>query len=268
MQIELKLGFTFSGRTGMDPIPIIPPQTKMESDHITKARELCNLLSNFTAAEEVAICQIAPTLSIVRLSQGSLASKGNTSCVWHESQLTRRLPNQPAECKFIVVKRISNNNSHTSIKLTKFWQENIQRALYLLKNTGLDEWSIEIIQQDLAAWPEEGNLIDMDLDINVTEGDENGNEVLAEKQVPAAMLNNTSSVHTNNEGNDAGPAPLQNSEIPEETLEGVLNVHDRSNVTIGQASFVENAVQEAVQRIKQQSDSEVLNGTNMHTTQC
>jgi hypothetical protein len=106
----------------------------------------------------------------------------------------------------------------------------------------------------------------MDLDINVTEADENGNEVLAEEQVPAAMLNNTSSVHTNNERNDAGPAPLQNSEIPEETFKGVLNVHDRSNVTIGQASLVENAVQEAVQRIQQQPDSEVLNGTNIHTT--
>jgi hypothetical protein len=130
----------------------------------------------------------------------------------------------------------------------------------------LDDWSIEINQQHLAARPEEGNLIDMDLDINVNEADENGSEVLAEEQVPAAMLNNTSSVHTNNEGNDAGPAPLQNSEIPEETFEGVLNVHDRSNVTIGQTSLVENAVQEAVQRIQQQPDSEVQNGTNIHTT--
>ena len=69
----------------MGPIPIIPQQTNMESDHITKARELRNLLSNFTAAEEAAIRQIAPTLSIVHLSQGSLASKGNTSCVWHKS---------------------------------------------------------------------------------------------------------------------------------------------------------------------------------------
>jgi hypothetical protein len=69
----------------MGPIPIIPQQTNMESYHITKARELRNLLSNFTAVEEAAIRQIAPTLSIVRLSQGSLASKGNTSCVWHKS---------------------------------------------------------------------------------------------------------------------------------------------------------------------------------------
>jgi hypothetical protein len=103
----------------MGPIPIIPQQTNMESDHITKARELRNLLSNFTAAEEVATHQIAPTLSIVCLSQGSLASKGNTSCVWQKSRLTVILPNLPAECKFIVVKRISNNNSHTSIKLMK-----------------------------------------------------------------------------------------------------------------------------------------------------
>jgi hypothetical protein len=101
------------------PIPIIPPQTNMKSDHITKACELPNLLCNFTAAEKAAIRQITPTLSIVRLSQGSLASKGNTSCVWHKSRLTRILPNLPAECKFIVVKRISNNNSHSSIKLTK-----------------------------------------------------------------------------------------------------------------------------------------------------
>jgi hypothetical protein len=148
----------------------------------------------------------------------------------------------------------------------KFWRENILWALYLLKNAGLDKWSIEIKQQRLAAWPEEGNLLDMDLDINVTEADENGHEVLAEEQVLAAMLNNTSSVLTNNEGNDAGPAPLQNSEIPEETFEGVLHVHDRSNVNVGQASLAENSVQEAVQHIQQQSDSEVLHGTNIHTT--
>jgi hypothetical protein len=46
----------------------------------------------------------------------------------------------------------------------------------------------------------------------------------------------------------------------------ILNVHDRSNVTIGQASLVEKSVQEAVQCIQQQPDSEVLNGTNIHTT--
>jgi hypothetical protein len=160
---------------------------------------------------------------------------------------------------------LSNVSATTTVTLA-LNRQNFSGALYLLKNTGLDEWSIEINQQHLAAWPEEGNLIDMDLDINVTEVGENGNEVLAKEKVPAAMLNNTSSVHTNNEGNDAGPAPLQNSEIPEETFEGVLNVHDRSNVTIGQASLVENAVREAVQRIQQQPDSEVLNGTNIHTT--
>jgi hypothetical protein len=142
----------------MGPIPIIPPQTNMESDHITKARKLHNLLSNFAAAEEAAILQIAPTLSIVHLSQGSLASKGNTSCVWHKSRLTRILPNLPAECKFIAVKCIRNNNSHTSIKSTKFWRENIQRALYLLRNTGLDKWSIEINQQHLAAGQKKGIL--------------------------------------------------------------------------------------------------------------
>jgi hypothetical protein len=69
----------------MGPLPIILQQTNMESDQITKTCELSNLLSNFTAAEEVAIRQIAPTLSIVCLFQGSLAPKGNTSCVWHKS---------------------------------------------------------------------------------------------------------------------------------------------------------------------------------------
>ncbi len=142
------------------------------------------------------------------------------------------------------------------------------QGLYICcKNTGLDEWSIEINQQHLDAWPEEGNLIDMDLDINVTEVDEYGNQVLAEEQVADEMLNNTSSVPTNNEGNDAGPAPLQNLEIPEETFKAVLNVHIRSNVTLGQASLVKNAVQEAVQRIQQQPDSKELNETNIHPTQ-
>jgi hypothetical protein len=117
----------------MGPIPIIPLHMNVESDHITAACELRNLLSTLTAAEEAAIRQIAPTLSIVHLSQGSMASKSNTSCVWQKSRLTRILPNLPAECKFIVVKRISNNNSHTSIMSTTFWRENIARALYLLQ---------------------------------------------------------------------------------------------------------------------------------------
>ena len=63
---------------------------------------------------------------------------------------------------------------------------------------------------------------------------------------------NTTSVPTLHIGNGAGPAPLQNSVIPEETFEGILSANDRSNVATGQAHLLDSAVQEALERIKNQ----------------
>ena len=86
---ELSMGYSFSQRNGMGPMPVIPPAAVdvEEPPQLTAARELRQLLSTLTSAEEAAIRQICPMISIVRLGQGNLAAKGNTSCVWQRSRL-------------------------------------------------------------------------------------------------------------------------------------------------------------------------------------
>ena len=58
----------------------------------------------------------------------------------------------------------------------------IHEVLVLLKRMGLAAWAdIEISQTNLDAWPEEGDILIMDLDIHVTEVDDNGNELEEEE---------------------------------------------------------------------------------------
>ena len=231
----------------MGPIPTIPPPADDEPRQITVARKLRELLPTLTAVEEAAIRQIAPLLSVIRLAHGNIASRGNTSCVWQKSKLSTVLPNLPEECKFIVIERQKRNanGTRTGIKSTKFRKDKIVEALRLLKETGLEEWDIEICEDRIAQWPEEGDIAELPgLDITVTEVDEEGNPMEEEEEVvdPTAE----GAVETNCEGDDAGPAPLQNSVVPDETYEAVLNVFDRSTVTTGQTRMIQTAVENAV----------------------
>jgi hypothetical protein len=173
-----------------------------------------------TLVEEAAIRRIAPMMSIVGLKQGNLASRGNTSCVYQKSRLQSILPNLPRECYYIIVKRQSrtnnSNNAGRGLKSTKFRRLIIHEVLLLLKRTGLPAWAdIEISQINLDAWPEEGDILTMDLDIHVTEVDDDGNELEEEEEEEGEVggssnwPNNTTSVPTLHIGNDAGPAPLQ-----------------------------------------------------------
>lgn len=216
------------------------------------ARELQELLSTFTSAEEAATRQIVPMLSIVRLSQGNIGAKGNTSCVWQESKLNLVLPNLPEECKFVVIQRQRQNGSAAAgnvMKSTKFKKARILKALRLLKQTGLDVWNIEISQDNLSKWPDEGDILDMGLDISVLEVDEEGQVIQEDGRQTATTV--TNAVPTNQDGNDAGPAPMQNSEIPDETFEAVMNVYNRTTVATGQDRMVANAVNDAVRRIRE-----------------
>ena len=72
---------------------------------MTRCCCLFSLLSNLIAAEEAAIRQITPLISIVQLNHGNIGCKGNTSCVWQKSKLNLILPNLPEECKFIIITR-------------------------------------------------------------------------------------------------------------------------------------------------------------------
>ena len=76
-------------------------QYEYYNDHIT----LQLLLSNATNAEEAAICPIAPAFSIIHLTAGNIASRGNTSCLLQESRLGLILPNLPEDCRVVIVKR-------------------------------------------------------------------------------------------------------------------------------------------------------------------
>ena len=138
------------------------------------------------------------------------------------------------------------------MKSTKFRRHVIHEVLVLLKKTRLRAWAdIEISLTNLEAWPEQGDILTMDLDINVTEVDDDGNELEEEEEEEeeaevgglSNLPNNTTSVPTLHIGNDAGPAPLQNSVIPEEPFEGILSANYRSNVATGQANLLEKAVQ-------------------------
>jgi hypothetical protein len=249
---ELSLGYKFSQRNGFGPVPTIRPPADNESHHFAVARELQELLSTFTSAEEAAICQIVPMLSIVRLSQGNIGAKGNTSCVWQESKLNLVLPNLPEECKFVGIQRQRQNGSAAAgnvMKSTKFKKARILKALRLLKQTGLDVWNIEISQDSLSKWPDEGDIRDMGLDISVLEVDEEG-QVIQEDGSQTATIT-TNAVPTNQDGNDAGPAPMQNSEVPDETFEAVMNIYNRTTGATGQDRMVANAVNDAVRRIRE-----------------
>jgi len=174
----------------------------------------------------------------------------------------------PKPAAVLVVKKKSRSNNSTNagpgLKSTKFRRHVIHEVLVLLKKTGLRAWAdIEISLTNLEAWPEQGDILTMDLDINVTEVDDDGNELEEEEEEEEGegegevgglsnLPNNTTSVPTLHIGNDAGPAPLQNSVIPEETFEGILSANDRSNVATEQANLLEKAVQEALESIQNQ----------------
>ena len=101
---DLQYSRTFATRNGFGPVPIPPVFDKNENNNVTMYRELYHLLSTFTGAEEAAIRQISPLISIVRFPHGSLGSKGNTTCVWQQSKLNLILPNLPEECKFVIIR--------------------------------------------------------------------------------------------------------------------------------------------------------------------
>ena len=103
---DIKFARCFAFRNGFGPVPYPPPQSPNEDENFTIYRKLHSLMKSLTAAEEAAIRQITPLISIVRLTHGNIGSKGNTGCVWQQSKLNLILPNLPEECKFIIITRL------------------------------------------------------------------------------------------------------------------------------------------------------------------
>jgi hypothetical protein len=89
----------------------MPPPTANEDSNVARAHELANLMENLTSVEEAVVRQITPMLSIVRLAQRNFATRGNMSCVFQKSTLSRILPNLPQNCKYIVIQQRNNRNN-------------------------------------------------------------------------------------------------------------------------------------------------------------
>jgi hypothetical protein len=187
---SLSLARTFSSRNGFGP---------MGQPLNTMAQELETLLLKLTAAEEAAIRPITPLLSIMRLKQGNIGTKGNVSCVWQRSTLTHILPNLPTECSMIIIKR--SNSQGVALPDYNFKRGQIHRVLLLLQATGLPPWGSQRVtfsDANLNAWPETGNLSAF------------GQTVTLQEEEHDNMTNINDSRVT--DAGDAGPAPLQGGE--------------------------------------------------------
>ena len=199
-------------------------------------------MSNATNAEEAAIRPIAPAFSIINLTGGNIASRGNTSCLLQESRLGLILPNLPENCRVVIVKR---RDTSSRMRSTKYKRYNIETMLRLLRRTGHPAWAnIEVSDQNVQAWDEHGDLADTlsTRGTNVViERDENGEEVTADVDVLEQDSTGHPSpvpygqVETLNDGGDTGPAELQNTEIEEETYEAVLDLGETSLVGLENA---------------------------------
>jgi hypothetical protein len=127
---KLHLARTLSPRNGFGRID------HRHLDDMVIAGELKTLLDSLTIAEDLAIQQIMPLMTIVRLKHRNIASKGNVTCVWQESRLNSILPNLPQQCATIVIER-SKKIGDQLVALAschcKHWK--IERVLRLLNVT-------------------------------------------------------------------------------------------------------------------------------------
>ena len=224
---DLKFARTLSFRNGFGPVPIPPPVPFEEITNEQKWFVLHNALNDLTGAEEAAIRQISPLISIVSLKNGNIASRGNTSCVYQKSKLSRILPNLPSECSYIVIRRrqrSKTNNTNYSLKETKFKKTKMLGVLILLQQT-CEPWTDIIVSQNrLDQWPDDGDLVNLNEHVvTITEEEVEAQSESSDGGVEPT-LQSTTDVELNANGDDLGPAPLQNDVVPDETYEGIVNV--------------------------------------------
>ena len=288
---ELSLPRTMSERNGYGPGPVVVETVPDEDDDeeeeaedgtgispiygthasaiarsiSSHERELHYLLSILTAAEEAAIRQITPLVSLVRLQHGNFGIKGNATCVWQRSQINKVLPNLPKHCKVIVIGRSAGDQADIRLESYRFSRERIERVLVLLKATGHPAYSdIEISTGNLACWPLEGSLvgISMDLPQSVTNtsdapsdpsteastpatnnagGDSNATPATASTSRPPVVPTPRQLFERSNRAEDGGPAPLQLDEEEDDVVyDGTMpkssdsyNSVEASNVALG-----------------------------------
>lgn len=210
---SLAIGRTFSSRNGFGPVPHWPERQAGESEELTLGRELNDLLRSLTRGEEAAIRQITPLLSINRLKGGNIGSKGLVHCVYQKSRWHHLLPNLPDQCANIVVQRQSSAGG-SPIPSLRFEKKNITRVLQLAFQLKVPSFQhAEFSAENLAVWPESGNLMDLCPRVTIPEeaadADANAN---ANANAPTTPTTPVASAPPE----DLGPAPLQNDvEEPE-----------------------------------------------------
>ena len=210
------------------------------------AIELKDILSSMTCIEEAAIRQITPLISIVKLAHGNIGSKGNTTCMWNQSRLCTILPNLPNQCKYFVLSYKSKKDSDIILKSTKFEKIKIQRCLELLSYTVENVWKssndfkIEISQNNLDKWPLSGDIRHLD-DVPTIPISE---DILEkhDKDLDYLKLETIPNLYT--DGNDAGPAPLQNKDFPEETFEAAIDTSNVKSSNIHDATIAQRKLKE------------------------
>ena len=233
---DLQFAHKFSLRNGYGPVQMIPPPFAGEPQGVTDGRRLKYLMSIMTAAEEAAIRKVTPMLSIVRLKSGNLGAKGNTSCVLQQSKLAMFMPNRMQDVNYIIL----YHEGHQGLKSTKFRKRVIVEVLKLLERTGHPAWKMTIDEERLATWDEEGDLALLNAGLRIVRVNQDGGVEdagdggAAEPVVPLP------------DGDDAGPAPLQNSHMPEETHDTVVNYGENAEASAGQYGLLEPACIAAV----------------------
>ena len=157
-----------------------PPVTvSIHNTNILMGIRLQVLMQSRTLVEESAIRQITPMLHIVKLSHGNYGTTGNTSMVWQRSKLNIILPNLPATCKYICIRRASQRQQrgNTQMVQTKFERAKIGEALDLLSKTMDGVWNnITFSQEHLEAWPLAGDILDLNETPTIIQTDTNNNK--------------------------------------------------------------------------------------------
>ena len=253
---ELMSGRMFSFRNGFGQVQYVSDD--ILKDNISSpfyqqyllAQELQKLLLSFTMVEEAAIRTIVPLLSITRLTHGNIATKGNTSCVWEKSKLYKVLPNLPTDYKWIIINCCYKDGKSGESKLhsTTFERRKIQRSLEILQQTVPGVWKnddrypdyhIEYSDANLNAWPEKGDICDIEGIPMIFETNNDGKEVPIDKVINVKIQKEDMN-HDNqlfSDGNDLGPAPLQNCAAPVETYECTAELRCKSNCEVAKAQY-------------------------------
>ena len=79
---------------------------------------------------------MTPLTSTLKLAQGTIGAKGNTSCVWTNSKITTISPNLPLQCKCTTLKHGRGRNDNVQdIASMQFEHQKIIDLLHLLQQT-------------------------------------------------------------------------------------------------------------------------------------